>query len=94
MKYFILITVQFNNEIILESKWTSISDIATMNSTVCALLIKYSSTDEVVKMISKSARYTKINELFEIIFLVLKFDEKFLFLNLLSVHYICHHSAQ
>ena len=94
MKYFILITIQSDNKIILELKWTLISDVTTVNSTVCTLLIKYISSDEVVRVISKLARYIKMSELSETVLLVLEFDKKFLLLDSLSVCYICHYFTQ
>ena len=88
MKYFMLITVQSDNEIVLESKWTLIFNVAIMNSTVCVLLVKYISSDEVVRVISKSTRYMKTNELSETVLFVLESDEKFLLLDSFSICYI------
>ena len=94
LKYFMLITVQSGNGIVLDSKWTSTSGVATVDSTVCALLTKYTSGGGVVRVIGKPARYTKTGELPGTVLLVLGPGEEFLLLGPLSVRYIRHRSAQ
>jgi hypothetical protein len=80
--------------IIMDSQWTTTTEVMTVDTTVVALLVKDTGGGGVVRILSKPAKYTKSDGLPGAILLVLKPGEKFLLLGSLSIRYVRRRISQ